>query len=193
MTQTGKEKETSITGGKRSATLDRTRAYMGSTMSTLIHGKETGGRINFMEYKAKPGNEPPPHIHKWENEIYYLLEGTLEFFCEGMPGSAIVDPNGMMVIPAGKAHAFYIHSPVIRTILMTQATGEEPVRLDSYFTEMSEPAKKLEMDQGQETYAEVDLHKATELAEQNGMNMLSPEETAKLLPDYPGFGTNLKQ
>jgi quercetin dioxygenase-like cupin family protein len=27
-----------------------------------------------MEYEAKPGNEPPPHLHEFENETLYVLE-----------------------------------------------------------------------------------------------------------------------
>ena len=192
MIQTEQMEETQIKAVKRSASLDRTRAYMGSTMSMLINGAETNGKINFMIYKAKVGNEPPPHIHKWENEIYYVLDGTMEVFCEGMDGSVKVGLNELMVIPVGSANAFYISSPTFCMIIMTHATGEQPTKLDAYFTEMSEPAKKLEMDNNQETYVEVDLQKATELAKQNGITLLSPEEISKLLPDYPGFGANLK-
>jgi len=35
-----------------------------------------------MEYQAKPGNEPPPHVHEWEHELYYVLEGAMEVYVE---------------------------------------------------------------------------------------------------------------
>jgi oxalate decarboxylase/phosphoglucose isomerase-like protein (cupin superfamily) len=35
-----------------------------------------------MEYHTKPGNEPPPHVHEREHELYFLLEGTMRFYCE---------------------------------------------------------------------------------------------------------------
>jgi quercetin dioxygenase-like cupin family protein len=68
---------------KRSSSLKTTLAYMGSNMSLFAKGEETGGRFALMEFHSRPGNEPPPHIHEWEHELYYLLEGRMEFYCDG--------------------------------------------------------------------------------------------------------------
>jgi hypothetical protein len=51
---------------KRSPSLKTTLAYMGSNMSLLAKGEETGGRFALMQFHSRPGNEPPPHIHQWE-------------------------------------------------------------------------------------------------------------------------------
>jgi uncharacterized cupin superfamily protein len=32
--------------------------------------------------EGRPGNEPPPHVHEREQELFCILEGTLQFFCE---------------------------------------------------------------------------------------------------------------
>jgi quercetin dioxygenase-like cupin family protein len=60
----------------RAANVDSTFAYMGSLMTFLATGSETGGRFAVMEYHTKPGNEPPPHVHEPEHELYYVLEGA---------------------------------------------------------------------------------------------------------------------
>jgi quercetin dioxygenase-like cupin family protein len=70
-----KTSSTTPSAFKRSSSLKTTVAYMGSTMSLLAKGEETGGRVALMEFYSRPGNEPPPHIHEWEHEFYYLLEG----------------------------------------------------------------------------------------------------------------------
>ena len=31
-----------------------------------------------MEFQTQPGNEPPPHLHEWEHELFYMLEGSME-------------------------------------------------------------------------------------------------------------------
>ena len=54
----------------RAANVDSTFAYMGSLMTFLATGSETGGRFALMEYHTKPGNEPPPHVHEREHELY---------------------------------------------------------------------------------------------------------------------------
>jgi mannose-6-phosphate isomerase-like protein (cupin superfamily) len=59
---------------------EATFAYMGSLMTFLAKGSETGGRFAHMEYYTKPGNEPPPHVHEREHELYFVLEGAMCFF-----------------------------------------------------------------------------------------------------------------
>jgi len=66
----------------RAANVDSTFAYMGSLMTFLAKGSETSGRFALMECHTKPGNEPPPHVHEREHELYFLLEGTMRFYCE---------------------------------------------------------------------------------------------------------------
>jgi quercetin dioxygenase-like cupin family protein len=55
--------------------------YVGSIMSFLIRAQDTDGRFAMVEYRARPGNEPPPHVHLWEHEMYFVLEGKIEFHC----------------------------------------------------------------------------------------------------------------
>lgn len=173
--------------GKRSRTLDRTRAYMGDTLSFLVWGKETNGRINVLEVQAKEGNEPPPHYHVWENEVFYVLEGTIEVFLEGVEGGTTLGPNELVFIPQDCAHGIRFHSPYVRMLAIVQAAGDKPVTVDDYFVSMSQPAKTLDMDSTQSIYADIDLHEATKLAAQHGAIFLSPEETVRRLPDFPGI------
>lgn len=56
----------------RAVNVDSTINYMGSLMTFLAKGSETGGRFALMEYHAKPGNEPPPHVHEREHELYFV-------------------------------------------------------------------------------------------------------------------------
>ena len=109
---------------KRSSSLKTTLAYMGSNMSFLAKGEETGGRLALMEFHSRPGNEPPPHIHEWEHELYYLLEGRMEFYCDDEILS--IGAGEVAFLPQGKAHAFYIRSPIVRALILVQATGERP-------------------------------------------------------------------
>jgi hypothetical protein len=46
----------------RGANLDTSMMYMGSIMSFLVRAQDTDGRFAMVEYRARPGNEPPPHV-----------------------------------------------------------------------------------------------------------------------------------
>ncbi|MGL4620501.1 MAG: cupin domain-containing protein [Chroococcidiopsis sp.] len=176
---------------KRTAALDSTMFYMGNVMSFLARGEDTGGRFALMEAQAKPGNEPPPHLHEWEHETFYVLEGAMEVYCEDKV--LMAHPGEVVFIPQGKPHAFYIRSPHIRILILVQAVGDRAVGLDRYFTQMAEPATSMNLPTEAVTYLMDDPSHAIHLGEANGIRFLSPEETAKELPHYPGFGANLEK
>jgi hypothetical protein len=49
---------------ERPSSLKTTVVYMESNISFLARGEETGGGFALMEFRSRPGNEPPPHIHE---------------------------------------------------------------------------------------------------------------------------------
>jgi quercetin dioxygenase-like cupin family protein len=168
------------------ANLETSNFYMGSIMSFLAKSTETGGRYALMQYQAKPGNEPPPHSHDWENETYFILEGHLEFYCDDKVIQA--GPGEFVYLPRGKAHAFYIRSPRIKVLISIQASGNHAVGLDSYFLEMSSPAESMSLPETALTYVMDDPGHAVKVGAEHGIRILSPEQTSELLPHYPGFG-----
>jgi hypothetical protein len=54
--------------------------------------------------------------------LYYLLEGRMEFYCDDEVLS--VGAGEVSFLPQGKAHAFYIRSPIVKALILVQATGE---------------------------------------------------------------------
>jgi hypothetical protein len=67
----------------RGASTETTRFYMGSLMSFLVKSSQTRNGLCLLEYRTQPGHEPPPHIHRDQDEAFYLLEGELEVYCMG--------------------------------------------------------------------------------------------------------------
>jgi mannose-6-phosphate isomerase-like protein (cupin superfamily) len=170
----------------RAVNVDSTFAYMGSLMTFLAKGSETSGRFALMEYHTKPGNEPPPHIHEREHELYFVLEGTMRFYCEDK--TLEIGVGDVVFLPQGKAHAFTCTSNVVRTLILVQATGKDAVALDSYFLAMGEPAGSMVLPDSAVTYAVDDPQHAIQVGASTGIRILSPSETQRALPQYPGFG-----
>jgi hypothetical protein len=65
---------------KRSRSLDSSNWYMGSLLTFLAESKDTGGSFTLIEGLLKPGNEPPPHMHGREDELFYILEGEMDMY-----------------------------------------------------------------------------------------------------------------
>jgi hypothetical protein len=60
--------------------------------------------------------------------------------------------------------------------------------MDEYFEAMSSPATCMELPPAATTYALADPALAIATGERYGIKILTPIETAELLPHYPGFG-----
>lgn len=180
------EEQLSPTAFARAVNVDSTFAYMGSLLTFLAKASETSGRFALVEYHTKPGNEPPPHVHEREHELYFVLEGTMRFYCE----DKILDIGAgeVVFLPQGKAHAFTCTSNIVRTLIFVQATGNDAVGLDSYFLAMGEPAASMVLPESAVTYAVDDPEHAIRVGASNGIRILSPSETQRALPQYPGFG-----
>jgi quercetin dioxygenase-like cupin family protein len=164
----------------RSAVTETTRSYMGGLMTFLVTSAETENRSFLLEVRTEPGAEPPPHLHYEQDEVFYILEGELEVYCMGQVRT--VRAGEVVFLPRKQAHAFYFLSP-IRFLALVQPGG-----LDGYFEAMSSPATSMEIPANATTYADFDPAPAIALAVKYGVKMLTQEETAELLPHYPGFG-----
>jgi len=170
----------------RAVDVHSTFAYMGSLMTFLAKGSETAGRFALMEYHTRPGNEPPPHVHEREHELYFVLEGTMRFYCEDK--TLDIGVGDVVFLPQGKAHAFTCTSNVVRTLIFVQATGKDAVGLDRYFLAMGEPAGSMVLPESAVTYAVADPEHVIRVGASHGIRILSPSEAQHALPQYPGLG-----
>src|SRR3712207_4756457 len=63
----------------RPAETGRTYWGPGDLYTFLVTGAESGGSYFAMEALVPPGGGPPPHIHRNEDETFYILEGECTF------------------------------------------------------------------------------------------------------------------
>src|SRR3954463_9043769 len=57
--------------------------YMGTHFTFHADGSDTGGKFAVIESHATRGSEPPLHIHEYEDEFFYVMEGQIEVVCGG--------------------------------------------------------------------------------------------------------------
>jgi quercetin dioxygenase-like cupin family protein len=75
---------------------------------------QEGNGAAFMEYVTRKGEEPPSHTHATEDEMFYVLEGSITFQCGD--ASFDLEKGGFIFLPRGIQHGYTIR-------------GEKPVRL----------------------------------------------------------------
>ena len=76
----------------------------GDTVIIRATSAETGGAYTMIEAIASPGNGPPPHIHKNEDETLYVIDGDFEI----LNGEHIMraKPGALAFVPRGTIHRF---------------------------------------------------------------------------------------
>ncbi len=106
----------------------------GDHYTFLVTGEETGGAYFAMEALVPPGGGPPPHIHRREDETFYLIEGEIEFLLG--EDLVLAGPGDFVNIPRGMVHRFRnIGSGTARMILTFTPAG-----MERFFEETLEPA-----------------------------------------------------
>lgn len=136
-----------------------------------------------MEYTAAAGNEPPPHLHELENETLYILEGEIEAY-QGDDVLRLV-PGDCLFTPIGEPHAWYILTPTLRMLIIVA-----PAFSNRYFREMGRLVDALTLPSDQPTYAQSSPEHAIAVGKKHGIRTLTPDETSRALPKYPGFAAD---
>ena len=65
---------------KRTASLGLSMWHLGSLTTNLAEKRDTNGAFCLVEGTLAPGNEPPPHVHSREDELFYVLEGEFDVY-----------------------------------------------------------------------------------------------------------------
>jgi quercetin dioxygenase-like cupin family protein len=119
------------------------------TVSRLLGGEETDGRLALVELRGLPGSGPGAHLDPWR-ESFYVLEGELTFRFEqdGAVRTAVAGPGDAVSIPAGVGHAFSVSSdePARSLILGTQAG------IEAFFADAGEPIAQPALDAARGTF-----------------------------------------
>src|SRR5499427_3399439 len=123
-----------LSNGRQS--LDRSVWYNGSLMTFLATGEDTHGQFALIEAVARRGNVPPAHIHHWEDEIFYVLEGEIVVSACGRTIKGT--PGTMIFLPREVRHSFTIESEQVRMLILLTPAG-----LEGWFKEFSVPAPEM--------------------------------------------------
>ena len=112
------------------------RWFLGVLATIKSSAETTDGRVAVIEHLAPEGAGSPLHVHRNEDEWFYVIDGTLTFW---VGGELIVAPAGSFVYgPRGVPHTFTVTSPEARFLLVA-----EPAGFEGFIPALSEPAQTL--------------------------------------------------
>lgn len=119
-----------------------TRAF-GTDYTLLLTANETQGRLSAYASRCPPDSGPPRHIHHNEDETFYVISGTVEFWLEGTSRTA--EAGGAAFVPKGKEHTFHVVGPDPANLLTVLTPGG----FEAFFFAVAERKLKLPDDMGE--------------------------------------------
>ena len=140
-------------------TAGRTIGIVGDIYRFVATGEDTDGQYAMFEATVLPGGGPPPHIHRRENETFYVLDGEITF--QVGDRRSVATPGTFVHMPIGQLHAFKNETKRNATMLISFA----PAGLEEMFFEVGKP-----------------------LADGEAPDDLSPEEIERLLAAASRYG-----
>jgi mannose-6-phosphate isomerase-like protein (cupin superfamily) len=131
---------------------------LGDLYTFKITGKETMGAFTVIEQVIQREGGPPPHIHRREDELFYVLEGKFSFMCGDK--SDVFESGSFIYIPKNTLHTFKNIGDKQGRLLVTIS----PAGLEEFFYSIGTPA--------------------SESASSPGFDPNAIEKVMKLAPDY---------
>jgi quercetin dioxygenase-like cupin family protein len=116
---------------------DAGQSYVGpgDVYRFLVTGEETGGAYFAMEAIVAPGGGPPPHIHRNEDETFYIVEGG----CEMLLGDETITAGAgdFVSVPRGHVHRFHNAGSELARLILTFT----PAGMEKFFEETLQRAQ----------------------------------------------------
>jgi quercetin dioxygenase-like cupin family protein len=105
------------------ASLSRCVRFQGGLFTFHVDSTETGGEFALVEVEGGPGGEPPLHVHRNEDELFYLLEGKLKVFLGNQEMTLVAGESAFL--PRNVPHTFKILSKYARFLVYITPGGFE--------------------------------------------------------------------
>jgi len=100
----------------------------GDIYNLKLTAQESNGSLSFIHAVVPPGNGPVAHIHKENDEAFYLLEGELEFLDGEKTFTA--SAGDFVFVPRGVRHRFKnLTSAEVKMVFLFTPAGQEEFAL----------------------------------------------------------------
>jgi quercetin dioxygenase-like cupin family protein len=139
--------------------------FLGVLATIKASAETTGGRVAVIEHLAPQGAGSPLHVHRREDEWFYVTEGELTFW---VGGEVVAAPAGSFVFgPRDVPHTFAVTSAQARFLLVT-----EPAGFEGFMRAFSEPAQTRTLPPA--ATAPPDFERLAAVAAEYGVEILGP-------------------
>jgi quercetin dioxygenase-like cupin family protein len=142
--------------------------WIGMLATIKATAEQTGGQYTLVEILAPEGFASPLHVHHFEDEGFWILEGEMTFYVGDQTIKA--QPGSFLFGPKGVPHAFTADSGPARLLFVLSPGGFEGL-----IREMGEPAEELSIPPAPEAPPdEAEMQRMAAIAARYGNEILGP-------------------
>jgi quercetin dioxygenase-like cupin family protein len=102
--------------------------FFGTLAIFKATAEQTGGRFSLVEQLAPRGMATPLHVHREDDESFYIMEGELIVYLEDGDQPISASAGAFVHIPGGVVHAFRVESETARWLDLTTPQHERFLR-----------------------------------------------------------------
>jgi len=134
---------------------EHVRSPLGGDITFIVRGEQSKGALAALEAVNAPGEGPPLHCHRREDETVYVLEG--DFRWKLGDELSVTGPGSFVFIPRGLPHTWEVIGERPGRMLVTFA----PAGMEGFFDRLS-------------VMEEFDLEEFRAAAAEHGMEVVGP-------------------
>ncbi len=139
--------------------------FLNNLYTLKAGGDSTRGIMTIFEFLGPAGFGPPPHTHQREDEMFYVLEGEVTFWCSGE--SATYGPGGFAFLPRQIPHRFQISDTAPARVLQITT----PAQFEDFVRAVGAPAVERRLPDP----AEPDVEALVRVSAGFGIDILPPD------------------
>ena len=144
------------------------RWFFVNLVETRLTQEQGDGRMSVVEFRGPPGDMPPLHVHRTDDEAWCVLEGEMSFFVEGQRPVSVA-AGGVAFGPRGVPHTYRVDSATARWLAVCT-----PGDFERFVVAASRPAERPELPPPHEPPSEEEMAAFGALAAKHGIDLLGP-------------------
>ena len=96
--------------------------FLNTLVCIRVSAQQGSDGLSVLEHRAPFGDSPPLHLHRTEDEVFYVLEGEFRFQAAGEERR--LGPGESMLAPKGAPHTYRVESEAGARWLTVTSKGD---------------------------------------------------------------------